>query len=148
MCRHCSFVFDADGNPVAPTVWQTDTNQEGKWLNQITFINKQVEVVINDILSKSETPPIIILQGDHGFRFYSLDDPMEERLRRSFEELNALYLPAGGNAAVYESISSINTFRVIFNFYFDANLELLPDDSYYPPSFDNFFSLVDVTRQF
>ena len=31
----------------------------------------------------------------------------------------------------YDTITPVNTFRVILNHYFDQRLELLPDESYY-----------------
>jgi len=61
------------------------------------------------------------------------------------EILNAYYLPERGKAALYESISPINTFRVILNLYFGAHLELLSDESYYSDSWDRPLSLVNVT---
>ena len=45
--------------------------------------------------------------------------------------LNALYLPDGGNAVLYDIISPINTYRLIFDLYFGAELPLLEDASYY-----------------
>jgi hypothetical protein len=45
--------------------------------------------------------------------------------------LNAYYLPNGGDAALYDHISPINTFRTLFSYYFDADYERLPDISYY-----------------
>jgi hypothetical protein len=34
---------------------------------------------------------------------------------------------------LYETISPVNTFRVIFNAYFGTDYEILPDISYYSP---------------
>jgi hypothetical protein len=45
--------------------------------------------------------------------------------------LNAYYLPRGGNEVLYPDVSPVNTFRLIFNRYFDAGLPLLDDLSYY-----------------
>lgn len=91
--------------------------------NQVIFINKQIEAVLDDILANSATTPIIILQGDHG-------SIIESPVRR-MSILNAYLLPEGGNQAVYENITPVNTFRVIMNYYFGGNFELLPDTSNY-----------------
>ena len=40
------------------------------------------------------------------------------------------YLP-GHAGAVYSTITPVNTFRLIFNAYFDANLPVLDDKSFY-----------------
>jgi hypothetical protein len=45
--------------------------------------------------------------------------------------LNAYFLPDGGNASVYDEITPVNTFRLIFNHYFSGDLKLLEDRSYY-----------------
>ena len=44
---------------------------------------------------------------------------------------NAYYLPGGGNEKLYPEISPVNTFRIVFNHYFDTNFEILKDESYY-----------------
>jgi hypothetical protein len=44
--------------------------------------------------------------------------------------LNAYYLPGVDSDLIYPSISPVNTFRLILNTYFGADLPLLPDESY------------------
>ena len=52
-------------------------------------------------------------------------------MREATAILNAYYLPGVGNEALYDEISPVNTFRVILNEYFSANLELLPDRTFF-----------------
>lgn len=147
MCPHWPYVFDADGNPIDPIDWSREPNHRKKWLDQISFVNKKVEVMVDQILSASSVPPIIILQGDHGIRLTQSTDegrPTEATARDSLEILNALYLPQGGDALMYEAITPVNTFRVILNFYFDADLPLLDDESFLS-DMGTPFSLVNVT---
>ena len=124
---HFPFIFTPDGQ------FQTDPgyysgkgniaiNEEYKkkgYLNQVQFDNNQLLVIIKTLLADSKTPPIIIIQGDHGLNG-------ENR----FVILNAYYLPGNGNALLYPQITPVNTFRVIFNTYFGSHFELLPDISY------------------
>ena len=70
--------------------------------------------MIDEILSKSDVAPIIILQGDHG---------------NEHKILNAYYFPREDYDLLYETISPINSFRIVFNLYFDADYELLEDES-------------------
>ena len=44
-----------------------------------------------------------------------------------FSILNAYYFPDGNYDDLYQSISPVNTFRVLFNRYLGADLELLED---------------------
>ena len=41
--------------------------------------------------------------------------------------LNAYYLPDGGEQLLYDSISPVNTFRLIFQYYFNEDIELIED---------------------
>jgi hypothetical protein len=65
-------------------------------------------------------------------------------LKAQFKILNAYYLPNGGEKYLYDSISPVNTFRVIINAYFGEHLELLPDRSYYS-NYIMPYNFVDVT---
>jgi hypothetical protein len=44
--------------------------------------------------------------------------------------LAAYFLPKKGTARLYPSITSVNSFRLVFNLYFGGHYELLPDVSY------------------
>jgi hypothetical protein len=52
--------------------------------------------------------------------------------------LNAYFLPGEGAAGLYPSITPVNTFRLIFDVYFGADLELLEDVSDHSTA-DDFF---------
>jgi hypothetical protein len=87
----------------------------------------------------------VILQGDHG----PLDHPEKDiktRFRNRTRILNAYLLPAGGAARLYDSISPVNTFRVILNHFFGTDYPLLEDRTFYSDPNDRFhYKLQDVT---
>lgn len=88
------------------------------YLNSIQFLNSQIPDVINKIIANSDTPPVIVVQGDHGFVIPE----------RRYNILNAYYLPGQEyEGLLYPSISPVNSFRIIFNQYFGMNLELRDD---------------------
>ncbi len=95
--------------------------------NAVLFINGAILQVIDHILADSTTPPVIIVQGDHGaFRFISPEQRMSI--------LNAYYFPnAEAKASLYPSITPVNTFRILFDAYFGQNYPLLADVSRYSP---------------
>lgn len=90
------------------------------YTGQITYLNQRLLEIVQTILDESAIPPVIILQGDHGIP--RMEDPSERTAI-----LNAYYLPQGGEAALYPSISPVNTFRVIFNSYLGGTFPLLDD---------------------
>ncbi|MEM3434373.1 MAG: hypothetical protein QXI12_04915 [Candidatus Methanomethyliaceae archaeon] len=47
-----------------------------------------------------------------------------------FPILNAYYLPGHCKVLLRDTISPVNTFRVIFNYYFGQDFDILEDDTY------------------
>ena len=79
-----------------------------------------------------EYSPIIIIQSDHGSKAnIDWENPNDEMYAQLFGILNAYHLPNGGEKQIYETISPVNSFRVIFNYYFNDNYELLDDKAYF-----------------
>lgn len=127
---HPPFVFDADGNPTYPAdfwneqrMYPYDKYAQG-YIHQTIHLNKKMLQAVDAILANSETPPVIIIQGDHG-------PWMQPRDRRMWI-LNAYYLPEYAGE-LYSTISPVNTFRFVFNKYFDGKYDMLEDVSYFSP---------------
>lgn len=122
---HPPFVFTKDGVTLE---LPSSYGEDGKGPNakdysvgyrrQLDYINMRLIPILQQIIRDSATAPIIILQGDHGV------DP-----KRSFI-LNAYYLPGQEKNPVWQEISPVNTFRVVFNTYFNGKFEILPDINY------------------
>jgi hypothetical protein len=60
--------------------------------------------------------------------------------------LNAYYLPGGEDRWLYPSISPVNSFRVVLNAYFGADLPFLPDATYFT-SHDLERQAIDITAE-
>jgi hypothetical protein len=58
--------------------------------------------------------------------------------------LNAYYLPNIDADALYSSITPVNSFRLIFNLYFETDFNLLPDKSYVSNE-DQLYEFSDIT---
>lgn len=128
ICPHKPYIFGPEGEYIHPReMFTLGGDREGRtpeyhiigYHNQITFINRRLEWLLPHIISRSETPPIIILQADHG-------GPLGNRMTI----LNAYHFPDGGSESLYETITPVNTFRLLFNIYFSGDYELLEDVSY------------------
>lgn len=128
---HQPYLFGPDGELI--NVDPNSPNREEithAYLGQVKFINREILRVVDAILANSEPAPIIVIQGDHG--------PQEEislGYERRMPILNAYFLPGlEAGEALYPSISPVNTFRIILNAYFEQDLPLLEDRSYFSPS--------------
>ena len=125
MSPHEPFVFGSEGEFIEPANW---TNYKDKrfYLGQYTFISDEIEKVLDAILENSVNEPIIIIQSDHGLRPHHPDIEVGQDDWRKI--LNAYHLPGDGKELLYDSISPVNSFRLIFNHYLAADYELLPED--------------------
>ena len=153
ICPHEPYVFGANGETVSKNNEMEEKSlleaEKQKYINQLIFVNKKIELLIEEILSQSNVPPVIILQADHGSgSFYgnleSVNHPSESNLKERMRIFNAYYLPGDSKKILYDSISPVNTFRLIFNIYFHSNFQLLKDQSYYS-TYDRPFKFTDVT---
>ncbi len=100
--------------------------------DQLIYITTRLEEVIDEILTKSKHPPIIILQSDHGPGLgINWEKPTNEQLRDRMAILNAYHLPQSCRHQLYPTITPINTFRVTFNCLIPGSYTLLEDRSFY-----------------
>jgi hypothetical protein len=113
--------------------------------DQSIFITRRIHETIDRILAESPEPPIIIVQSDHGSELnLDLESLKNTDLHERMGILNAYYFPDGRYEWLYDSISPVNSFRVMLNTYFGAYLPLLPDRSYFSTSSDP-YRFIDVT---
>lgn len=142
MVPHPPYFFNRDGS--SDSFWVSIVKQGVKsadsYVDQVVFINKKMIDLIDQIKGNARHPPVIVIQGDHGprpqWRGYTtpLDRRNREDLQRQIDEklgiLNAYHLPPGAGEALYDSITPVNSFRVIFQTVFDEKWGLLEDVSY------------------
>lgn len=153
---HPPFIFDQNG-PINPDAYYilSDGNRWGgkdaaqdyiqSYIAQLEFINRQTLQTLDAILAASPTPPVIILQSDHGSGVHlNFETPELTCYYERFSILNAYYLPEVSPPPA--DISPVNSFRFIFNAYFDTNLPLLENHQYYS-TWNQPYLFMDVTGQ-
>ena len=128
---HFPFVFGPNGEMVSYRNFHSNDWLVG-YPQQAEYIGKRITNIVREIIQLSATPPIIIIQGDHGYDFAK---PQDRLLI-----LNAYYLPGGGDSLLYPTISPVNTFRVVFSHYFGMDLPLLEDKSFYSANWDQAYN--------
>lgn len=152
LAPHPPYVFDRNGKFLS----YRQSRKRGDSLNyveQVMFVNSRIRALVDTLLLRSPTPPVIILQADEGPfpRRYQKDQKgfrwtaaTRRELQQKMGIFYAAYLPGDTAAAVYEGITPVNTFRVVFNRYFDAGLPLLPDTSFAFPDAQHLYSFYSV----
>jgi hypothetical protein len=135
---HDPFVFGPNGEFIEPPESVGQKEFISHYRDQVIHINKRIEGVVQQIMDNSESPPIIIIQADHGVR----DLGPETRMGI----LNTYYLPGYDPESLYPSISPVNTFRIIFNTYFGGEFAILDDVSYYS-DFTGFYNFNVIQDQ-
>lgn len=155
---HPPYVFGTGGEKYsfAQIILREGMKKKEYYVEQLTFLNKKLIKLIDILLEKSESPPIIILQGDHGPRprwrgdITRLPQPEEGEFINYADEvtgiLNAYYLPdVDKEDILYPSITPVNTFRVVLKSYFNAPMELLADRNYILRDHDHLYEFTDIT---
>ena len=148
MYAHPPFVFDKRGRPINPDrpyTWlegEAYFTQEGTspeeyiqgYRRQLQFLNQRLPETLATLIADSKLSPIIVVQGDHGPGLRTSLSSLENTdIDERYSILSAVYLPGSGATDLYETMSSVNVFRVIFNRYFGTSYPLLPDKLYYSP---------------
>lgn len=121
MITHEPYLFNPDGSHHEPVIVRQANNRV--YLDQLRFADQQLIRIVRHILEKSARPPVIILQGDHGFRH--CQGSAATRDKESYGMLNAILLPGLEEHELTDDFPPVNTFRLVFNHLFDAGLPYL-----------------------
>lgn len=154
---HEPFVFDKDGNSLSPNQVAERSLAEN-YLGQVIFVNAKIEELIDRLIAESKAPPVIILQSDEGpfppgwLTDEESDDDWQKQsftnLKAKTAILNSYYLPGvDASRVLYPTITPVNSFRIIFNQYFGASYDILPDQVFVPAP-GSLYKFINVTRDF
>jgi hypothetical protein len=137
---HEPYVFNADCSTRAP-FWPPgfipadQTPEKQAYVAQVQCLNKKLEDLVVHLLKNSPQPPVILLQADHGqgrmVKILDLAHTPPDRAAERARLFAAYYLPGAPKSAIYDSITPVNVFRVVFNKYFDARLPHQPNRTYW-----------------
>ena len=77
-------------------------------------------------------------------------NPTKRMLKERMGILNAIYLPHNEFFLFYDSMTPVNTFRVILNQYFGTNYNLIEDKHYYSNAWtsNKFLNVTDSLKYF
>ena len=163
LAPHPPFVFGADGRDLSlgeaayslndSEGWCQMEGHEGpddyarRYRDQVTYLTDRIERVVDRILASSARPPIIIIQGDHGpgSHFNSGAERPNDVVER-MSILNACYLPEGDRGLIGDSITPINTLRLVLDHCLGSKLGPIEDRNFYS-AYQTPYVFVDVTGE-
>jgi hypothetical protein len=147
---HDPYVFSAEGR--CPSSDEMERTETEKYIDQVRYANSLIKDFVSALLATDGPKPIIIIQSDEGPfppRYQSEDrswyDATVDELRAKMGILNAFYFPDGDYRDLDPQVTSVNTFRVLFNKYFGTRLERLPDRIYAFPDVSNIYDFYEIT---
>ena len=159
LCPHEPWVNAGDGrymsnNPAARRFFDRarplHRSTKENFVEQVKWTNTQLTKLVNKLLRGPESShPVIVIQADEGPYSGLIPDNATrvtiKKLKQKMFVMNAFYLPGVPNPPLYRTLSSVNTFRLIFNLYFGTDYPLLPDRSFVF-IYRNLYKFLDVTE--
>jgi hypothetical protein len=136
----------------------SEISMDEAFLGTIDCSGKKTIALLDELLAgPEEEHPIVVIQSDEGpgpvgwnpntREKYDWTQAPQEVLKEKFGILNAYYFPGIEDHGLYPSISPVNSFRLIFNHYFDARMPLLPDRSFVFHNEAEPYRFIEVTER-
>ncbi len=123
----------ADGNHWLDLHGRQDHSYRRRYADQAVWVMKRLADAVDGIMASSTRDKIIIIQGDHGpGSGLEWEEPENSDHFERFGIFNAWYVSSGQSVPLYDGITAMNTFPLLFNTIFDAELPLLADQLWFP----------------
>ena len=152
MAPHDPYVFGPNGEEVnykytfGPTgIGYLDPSEEKRaYLNQLTYLTKILKETIENLLENSDNLPIIIIQSDTGPSIISADTTDELQQVGRMSIFNAYYFPNEKYDSLYDDITPVNSFRIVFDSQFQTNYGIVEDKVFYS-IYEKPYALIEIT---
>jgi hypothetical protein len=151
---HPPYLFDENGEEISEAVLELageSFSDRENYLKQLKFVNKKVTDTLKKIIERSENEPVIILQSDHGPASilghpYKWTRPHSEE--GIIERMSILYAYYGseGENLFGEEATPVNTFRMVFDKYFETEYGALENINYFS-DYNYMYEFFDVTDE-
>lgn len=141
---HAPYIYNEKGERVFSVVGLKDNNA---YFKQLLFTNTKMLEIIDSIQNHSPTAIIMII-ADHGYRGeINWENPTNKDYTRGFNIISAFYFP-GKDVNLPSEFSTVNTFRIFFNEYFNANYEILENRHFWHVEKIAYFDYREVSNDF
>ena len=150
---HEPFVFGPNGEeidlkytfgPTAETAYLSPSEEIKAYRDQVIYLTKILRQTIDKLLENSDSPPIIIMQSDTGPNINFADITEEEHQVGRMSIFNAYYFPNKEYNLLYNDITPVNSFRVVFDSQFQTNHGLLEDKVFFS-TYEKLYKFIEIT---
>jgi len=118
----------ADGDHWLLIHGKHDTSYRQRYSDQATYVMQRLGETIDGIIASSVRPKIIIVQGDHGpGSGLDWERPQNTDHTERLGIFNAWYVSGNQQLPVYEGMTAVNTFPLLFNSVFGTELKAQED---------------------
>jgi len=142
---HPPFLFGPNGENVIPDHREISGLQSWEdpqgYVNQLIYATNEITVVIKNIV-KNDPNAIVIVQGDTGT--LTGTDISKKTMKEIYQAHSILYAVRIPDVEDSDYMIPVNTYRVIFNNYFNMNYDYLEYHSYLV---DNDGNVEDITKK-
>jgi Sulfatase len=123
MVPHEPNIFDSTGRFLADKTSFTDSGVFSSYTNQVKYANLIMVDLVSSIRLHNRPNTIIILLGDHGYKESRLDS----MIPYSYPNFTAFYFPDKKYENLYETITPVNIFRIVFSQYLGQKIPRIKD---------------------
>ena len=149
---HDPFVFGPNGEEVDYKYTFGDTEILGltpseeikAYSDQVIYLTKILQQTVDKLLENSDSPPIIILQSDTGPFISFADISKEGHHAGRVSIFNAYYFPNEKYNLLYDDITPVNSFRIVFDSQFQTNYGLLEDKVFFS-TYEKMYKFIEIT---
>jgi hypothetical protein len=121
------------------------TSEEIKaYRDQVIYVSKILRQTIDKLLENSDNPPIIIIQSDTGPTVNFPGITKEESDIGRLSIFNAYYFPNKEYNLLYNDVTPVNSFRIVFDSQFQTNYGLLEDKSFFS-TYEKLYRFIEIT---
>ena len=139
MAPHDPYVFGPNGEEVdykytfgpTGTAYLDPDEEKIAYVNQLTYLTKILEETIKNLLENSDSPPVISIQSDTGPNIGFTGATKELQQANRMLIFNAYYFPNEKYDLLYDDITPVNSFRVVFDSQFQTNYGMVEDKSFF-----------------
>ena len=149
---HDPYVFGPNGEEVnykytfgpTGTGYLDPSEEKIAYINQLTYLTKILKETIIKLLESSDNLPIIIIQSDTGPDVGFIDTTNEVQQVSRMSIFNAYYFPNEQYDLLYNDITPVNSFRIVFDSHFQTNYGIVEDKVFFSP-YEKPYTLIEIT---